>query len=312
MHVSFHQGYRVDLPPTHPYPMGKYVLLRSLLDERGLSADLDYREPGEVPLEVLSRVHTADYLARLGADALTMAQRRQLGIPFTPSLWRRSRLTVEGTRLAASAALTQGLAANLAGGTHHAFADHGEGYCVVNDVAVAIADLLDANTISRALVVDLDVHQGNGTAAIFAARPAVYTLSLHGQHNYPSVKARSTHDVGLPDGTGDAAYLDALRATLGPALEEHQPELVCYVAGVDVVAGDRFGRLSLTEEGLRSRDRYVIETVRAQGVPLAIVLGGGYAPTTQRTTELHAIVFEEALRRWHQERSAKRSAYPEN
>jgi acetoin utilization deacetylase AcuC-like enzyme len=301
MHVSFHEGYRVDLPPTHPYPMGKYLLLRSILDERGLSAMISYREPSEAALALLLRVHTPAYLDRLAADALTPPERRQLGIPFTPRLWRRSRLTVEGTRLAAMAALDQGLAANLAGGTHHAFADHGEGFCVLNDVAVTLEDLLATNQIQRAVVVDLDVHQGNGTAAIFASKQAVYTLSLHGERNYPTIKPPSTHDLGLPDGTDDEAYLDALRPALVHALATHQPDLVFYVAGVDVVAGDRYGRLALTEAGLRRREQFVIDTVRDARCPLAIVLGGGYATTTQRTAELHTIVFEEALRRWQSE-----------
>ncbi len=303
MHVSFHEGYRVDLPPTHPYPMGKYLLLRALLDERGLSARLSYHEPPEASLEVLRCAHTDEYLRKLADDALTPAERRQLGIPFTPRLWRRSRLTVEGTRMAVQAALRHGLAANLAGGTHHAFADHGEGFCVLNDVAVAINDLRARGEIRRALVVDLDVHQGNGTAAIFADCADVYTLSLHGERNYPFTKPASDCDVGLPDGIGDREYLAALRPALSSALEHHRPELVIYIAGVDVVAQDRYGRLALTEEGLRARERHVIEAVRDAAIPLAIVLGGGYAPSTQRTAELHAIVFEEALLRWEQEHS---------
>ena len=228
MHVSFHEGYRVDLPPTHPYPMGKYLLLRDVLAERGLIGPLRLVLPDEVPMAVLERVHTPEYLAQLQGDSLDPAQRRRLGIPFTPRLWRRSRLTVEGTRLAAAAALADGLAANMAGGTHHAFADHGEGFCVINDVAVAVVDLIAARRIERALIVDLDVHQGNGTAAIFAERPEVYTLSLHGERNYPLVKPPSTYDVGLADGTDDAQYLSALQPALAAALL-HAPDLAFYV-----------------------------------------------------------------------------------
>jgi acetoin utilization deacetylase AcuC-like enzyme len=307
MRVSYHEGYRVDLPPTHPYPMGKYLLLRALLDERGLSRQIEYVEPTEVSLEDLARVHTSAYLERLQADALTPAQRRTLGIPYTLRLWRRSRLTVEGTCLAAAAALADGLAANLAGGTHHAFSDHGEGFCVVNDVAVAIEKLRSDGRIQRALVIDLDVHQGNGTAAIFSDRSDVYTLSLHGERNYPAHKPASTRDIGLPDGTTDADYLAALVPALSEALQQQRPHLAFYVAGVDVVEGDRYGRLALSEAGLRDRDRAVIDAVRNAGVPLAIVLGGGYAPSTRRTTELHAVVFEEALRRWQAERGEKKS-----
>lgn len=310
MQVSYHEGYRVDLPPTHPYPMGKYVLLRGLLDESGLSSRLQYVVPEEVTLERLRRVHTDGYLHRLMHDSLTAAERRQLGIPYTMRLWRRSCLTVEGTRLAGWAALRDGVAANLAGGTHHAFADHGEGFCVLNDVAVAIHDLLAAAAVRRALVVDLDVHQGNGTASVFAQSAEVYTLSLHGEKNYPSVKPPSSCDIGLADGLGDEEYLARLRPALTEALERARPDIVFYVAGVDVVAGDHYGRLGLTETGLRERERTVTNAVRNAAVPLAIVLGGGYASTTLRTAQLHRIVFEEALHRLSYERAggADRSA----
>jgi acetoin utilization deacetylase AcuC-like enzyme len=302
MRVSFHPDYRVDLPPAHPYPMGKYPLLYARLLDGGIIAAADVMEPEEAGLEMLAGVHTRDYLARLEANALTAAERRRLGVPFTPRLWRRSRLAVHGTWLAARAALDDGLAGNLAGGTHHAFADHGEGFCVLNDVAVAIRRLRAEGRLRRALVVDLDVHQGNGTAAIFAADPDVYTLSLHGERNYPVRKERSSRDVEFPDGTGDEAYLAALAPALGAALEAARPELAFLVAGVDVVAGDRYGRLALSEDGLRRRERQVIATLRDAACPLAIVLGGGYAASTLRTAELHAIVFAEATERWRAER----------
>jgi acetoin utilization deacetylase AcuC-like enzyme len=302
MRVSFHPDYRVDLPPSHPYPMGKYPLLHARLVGGGVIAAADVMQPEEADLEMLAAVHTRDYLARLAADALTAVERRRLGVPFTPRLWRRSRLAVHGTWLAARAALADGLAGNLAGGTHHAFADHGEGFCVLNDVAVAIRRLRAEGGLARALVVDLDVHQGNGTAAIFAAEPEVYTLSLHGERNYPLRKEHSSRDVELPDGTGDEAYLAALAPALEAALAASRPELAFLIAGVDVVAGDRYGRLALSEAGLRRRERLAIGTVRDAGCALAIVLGGGYAASTLRTAELHAIVFEEAAERWRRER----------
>lgn len=302
MRVSFHPDYRVDLPPTHPYPMGKYPLLHAQLLDRGVIAVADVMEPAEASVEMLARVHSPDYLARLEGDLLSAAERRRLGVPFTPRLWRRSRLAVHGTWLAAQAALADGLAGNLAGGTHHAFADHGEGFCVLNDVAIAIRRLRAEGCIGRALVVDLDVHQGNGTAAIFAGDPDVYTLSLHGERNYPVRKERSTRDVELADGTGDEAYLAALAPALAAALEAARPELAFLLAGVDVVAGDRYGRLALTEAGLRERERHAIAVLRDAGCPVAIVLGGGYAASTLRTATLHAIVFEEAARRFRTER----------
>ncbi len=303
MRVSFHPDYRVDLPPSHPYPMGKYPLLYARLLAGRLVQAADVMVPEEAALEMLAAVHTPGYLARLEGNRLTDAERRRLGVPFTPRLWRRSRLAVHGTWLAARAALADGLAGNLAGGTHHAFADHGEGFCVLNDVAIAIRRLQAEGRLGRALVVDLDVHQGNGTAAIFAADPDVYTLSLHGERNYPVRKERSSRDVELPDGTGDEAYLAALAPALAAALEAARPELAFLVAGVDVVTGDRYGRLALSEAGLRRRERHVITTLRDAGCPLAIVLGCGYAASTLRTAELHAIVFEEATERWRAERA---------
>ncbi len=302
MRVSFHPDYRVELPPTHPYPMGKYPLLHARLLDRGVIEAADVMVPEEATLEMLSRVHTPDYLSRLAHDALSAAERRRLGVPFTARLWRRSRLAVHGTWLAARAALADGLAGNLAGGTHHAFADHGEGFCVLNDVAIAIRGLRADRTLRRALVVDLDVHQGNGTAAIFAAEPDVYTLSLHGDRNYPLRKERSSRDVELADGSGDAAYLAALGGALAEAIEAARPDLAFLIAGVDVVVGDRYGRLALSDAGLRRRERLAIAMLRDAGCPLAIVLGGGYAASTLRTAELHAIVFEEARVRWRLER----------
>ncbi len=186
------------------------------------------------------------------------------------------------------------MAGNLAGGTHHAFPDHGEGFCVLNDVAIAIETLRAQNLIARALIVDLDVHQGNGTAAIYANDPDVYTLSIHGDRNYPLQKQRSSLDIALPDGTGDSEYLEALDRALRIAIDTARADIVFYLAGVDVLAGDRYGRLALTEQGLRARERRVLGAARAWNLPLVITLAGGYAATPLRTAELHAIVFEEA------------------
>jgi acetoin utilization deacetylase AcuC-like enzyme len=197
--------------------------------------------------------------------------------------------------LAARAALEHGLAGNLAGGTHHAFADHGEGFCVLNDVAIAVRKLQAERSIERAAVIDLDVHQGNGTAAIFEAADEVFTFSMHGERNYPLAKMRSNLDVPLRDGVGDDEYLELLQRYLPTVLATAKLDIVFYLAGVDVAAGDRYGKLSLTEEGIRRRDRWVIEAVRSGGVPLCIVLAGGYAATRARTAELHAHAFRESV-----------------
>ena len=274
--------------------MAKYPLVRERLRAGGWLREEDELLPEEAAYEDLARVHTTAYLDRLFGDGLDPAEVRALGVPWTPRLLRRSRLAVQGTLLAARAALGDGLAGNLAGGTHHAFADHGEGFCVLNDVAVAIRRLQAEGAIRSALVVDLDVHQGNGTAAIFEGDDSVRTFSMHGERNYPLRKMRSTIDVGLPDGTGDEAYLSALAAHLPRLVQGFAPDLVFYLAGVDVAAGDRYGRFSLTDDGLRERERQVLGWARAQGLPMVLTLAGGYAPSAERTAELHAMVFEEA------------------
>jgi acetoin utilization deacetylase AcuC-like enzyme len=199
-----------------------------------------------------------------------------------------------GTLLAARTALESGLAGNLAGGSHHAFPDHGEGFCVLNDVAVAVAKLRAEGAIERALIIDLDVHQGNGTAAIFEKVREVFTFSMHCDHNYPTVKMHSDLDVPLMDGVGDSEYLGTLRVHLPRVLREADADIVFYLAGVDVAAGDRYGKLALTDHGIRMRDRMIIEAVRGGSMPLVIVLAGGYAATHARTAELHANVFREA------------------
>lgn len=294
MKCIYHPGYQVALPAGHPFPISKYPLLKDQLLGEGVIATGDMLEPEPIDMEALGLVHTHEYLRKLQSSELSAAEQRRLGLPWSDELWRRSRLAAAGTLRAARTALAAGLAANLAGGTHHAFADHGEGFCVLNDVAVAICKLRAEGAIRRAAVIDLDVHQGNGTAAIFEAVDEVFTFSMHGERNYPLEKMRSNLDVPMRDGAGDADYHDALQRHL-PAVLEAGADLAFYLAGVDVAAGDRYGKLALTEEGIRRRDRLVIEAVRDRGIPLTIVLAGGYAATRARTAELHAHVFREAV-----------------
>jgi acetoin utilization deacetylase AcuC-like enzyme len=276
--------------------MAKYPLLLERLLADGTVRAADLIEPALARLDDLRLVHTAEYLAALEAGTLEPAAVRRIGVPWSPALWRRSRLAAQGTLEAARAALADGLAANLAGGTHHAFTGHGEGFCVLNDVAVAIRVLQRDGHLRRALVVDLDVHQGNGTAAIFEGDADVFTFSMHGERNYPARKMRSTLDVALADGTGDEEYLELLAGHLADILGRFAPAIVFYLAGVDPVRGDRYGRLALSDDGLRRRDRHVLETCRGRGLPLVITIAGGYAPTPARTAELHAYVFHEARR----------------
>jgi acetoin utilization deacetylase AcuC-like enzyme len=294
MRCAYHTDYYLPLPPRHPFPMAKYPLLFDRLLRDGIIAPGDVTPPVEALIEHLRLVHTDEYLTRLAEGALDPAAVRRLGVPWSPALWRRSRLATQGTLDSARAALQDGFAANLAGGTHHAFPGHGEGFCVLNDVAVAIRVLQNEGRLRRALIIDLDVHQGNGTAAIFEDDADVFTFSMHGERNYPARKMRSTLDVGLADGMSDDEYLDLLERHLAAILSEFSADLVFYLAGVDPVQGDRYGRLALSDAGLRRRDRHVLETCRTAGLPVAITIAGGYAPTPERTADLHAIVFEEA------------------
>jgi acetoin utilization deacetylase AcuC-like enzyme len=298
MRVSYHPGYYVELPERHPFPMGKFPALHRLLVDEGVVREADVVAPREVDWTDLALVHTPAYLHALGAGTMTRQEERRMGLPWSPALVRRSRLAVQGTRNACWMALEDGLAGNLAGGTHHAMPHGAEGFCVLADVAVALRTLLNARWIGRAAVVDLDVHQGNGNAVAFAEDERVFTFSVHGAKNYPFRKPPSSLDVGLPDGTGDEAYLDALARHLPAVIERGRPDLVVYLAGVDVLQGDRYGRLALTPDGLAERDRMVIRAAHGAGVPLCLLLSGGYAATPELTAERHATVFREAARHY--------------
>jgi acetoin utilization deacetylase AcuC-like enzyme len=296
MRVCYTPDYYVPMPEGHPFPMGKYPALYEILVREQLIRPEDVIEPHEADWSDVMLVHTPEYLGALASGSLDRASVRRLGFPWTSALLRRSRLAVQGTIDAAMLALDYGIAANLAGGTHHAFADHGEGYCVLNDVGIAIRLLQRSHRVRRALIIDLDVHQGNGTAAVFAEDPSVYTFSIHGQNNYPLRKERSSRDVGVPDGMGDGAYLDTLAEHLPAVWGEARPDIVFYLAGVDPAAGDRYGRLSLTPDGIRLRDRFVLEEAHRHGISAVLVLAGGYARTVSETAELHAMVHREASR----------------
>ncbi len=296
MRASYSPGYHVPLPEGHPFPMAKFPALHALLLGEGLLRPEDVVEPRPADWADLLRVHTPAYLQALAEGALGRRAERRMGLPWSERLVHRSRLAVQGTINAAMMALEDGAAANLAGGTHHAMPGHGEGFCVLNDVAVAIRLLQHARWVRRVLVIDLDVHQGNGNAAFFADDEAVFTFSMHGAKNYPFEKPPSSLDVPLPDGMTDTPYLDRLDEHLPDVIARARPDLVFYLAGIDVVAGDRFGRLALTRAGLHARDGYVLETIRRAGLPVALLLSGGYAATPRATADLHAIAHREARR----------------
>jgi acetoin utilization deacetylase AcuC-like enzyme len=275
------------LPAGHRFPMAKYRLLREAVaaDPRLDSGRLHAAEPASD--EQLLRVHTRDWVERVAGGELTTGELRRLGFPWSPELVERSRRSVGGTLGACRSALADGCGANLAGGTHHAFADRGEGFCVFNDVAVAIRELQADGSVRRAWVIDCDVHQGDGTAAIFRDDPSVFTMSIHGRRNYPLRKEASDLDVELEDGTGDAEYLEALGRALAALGEPSEVDLVVYLAGADPFVGDRLGRLSLTVEGLAARDRLVLSSCRRQGLPVALVMAGGYAEQVEKIVSIH-------------------------
>jgi acetoin utilization deacetylase AcuC-like enzyme len=286
MRVAYTPRYYADIGQGHVFPIRKFELVRDRLLAEGTLAPSDVVEPQPAAVDDVLLVHTEDYVTRLRAGSLTARELRRLGLPWSKALVRRSFLATGGTLLAARWALAEGVGSNLAGGTHHAFSDRGEGFCVLNDVAVAVRALRREGLIRRATIVDCDVHQGNGTATIFEGDPAVFTLSLHGAKNYPLFKARSSLDVELPDGTGDEEYMGALARHLPRALE-HGPDVVFYLGGADPFAGDKLGRLALSMEGLRARDEFVLRACREAGVGVATVMSGGYAADINDTVEIH-------------------------
>lgn len=287
LHAWTSARYVVPLPPGHRFPIEKYERLRRRVVDEGLVPATHLHEPARVDREFLLRVHTADYVDRLARGALTAAEVRRIGFPWSPDLVERSLRAVGGTCEAVTHALHAGIAINLAGGTHHAFPTHGEGFCVFNDVAVAVRQVLETGRIRRAAIIDLDVHQGNGTHAIFADDPRVFTFSMHGGRNYPFHKVPGTLDIELDDGVGDEHYLALLADALPRVLTASSPDLVVYLAGADPHEGDRLGRLALTFDGLARRDHMVLHAAREVGIPVAITIAGGYGRDIDTTVEVH-------------------------
>jgi acetoin utilization deacetylase AcuC-like enzyme len=286
----------LPLPESHRFPMAKYSRLRERLLADGILAPTDLRVPDAAAWEDLLLVHSPDYVSAVARGALTRDEQRRIGFPWSPQMVERSRRSVGATIAAARAAIADGVAANLAGGTHHAFGDRGEGFCVFNDVAVAARTLLRDGLARRVAVIDCDVHQGNGTAAIFRDDPAVFTCSFHGAKNFPFRKEASDLDVTFEDGTSDDAYIAAVTLHVPRVLDRHRPDVAFYLAGADPYEGDRLGRLKLTVEGLRERDRLVFAACADRGLPVAVAMSGGYAADVEAIVTIHANTVREAVR----------------
>ena len=296
LHVISHPDYDITVPEGHRFRGHKFIALIDYIIRQGFVRDGRISMPRSVEPEKLALAHDPDYITAIREGLLTKDQERVLGLPWNEKLARRSQLAPEGTYKTCLKAIEHGIACHAAGGTHHAHYDHGSGFCVFNDMAYAAMRLIQEGQAGRVLILDGDVHQGDGTATILSGRAEVYTCSLHCEANYPYEKARSDRDVILPDGMIDDAYLKVMAALLEELAAEVRPDLVIYDAGIDVHQDDVLGRLAMTGEGIRKREEMVLRFFMRQGVPVATVIGGGYTKEFDQMIALHGLVFEEAAR----------------
>lgn len=310
MKVFYSDQFVLPLPEGHRFPMKKYSMLRERVDEAGISGPGEMRIPHAVTDEEVLRAHDAGYLEKVVSGTLSRQEMRRIGFPWSEQMVERSRRASGGTVGACRAALEDGISANLAGGTHHAFAERGEGFCVLNDSVIAARTLQAEGLVGNMLVVDTDVHQGNGTAAILADDPTVFTFSIHGEKNYPFQKEKSDLDVGLPDGADDGVFLEALEPALEEALDRADASMAIFLAGADPYEGDKLGRLCVTQQGLAERDRIVLEACRQMGLPVAVTMAGGYCPRIEETVDIHfgtlkrAAEMAESYKPWRREEGA--------
>ena len=292
MYISYHPIYNHPVPDNHRFPMQKYALLPQQLLHEGIAEPTDFHSPSKVSLETLCLAHTADYVHKFVHLQLSHKEALPIGFVQNQQLVDRELTLVQGTIEAALWALrTAEVGFNIAGGTHHAFSDRGEGFCMLNDQAVAAAYLLAHTAVRKVLIIDLDVHQGNGTAEIFRHDPRVFTFSMHAEGNYPFVKEQSDRDIALPTGTSDAAYLSVLTSVLPEIITTHQPDFVFYQSGVDVLSSDKLGKLSLSVQGCADRDRFVFNLCRQYHLPVQCSMGGGYSPQLSAILRAHTNTF---------------------
>jgi acetoin utilization deacetylase AcuC-like enzyme len=292
MHIAFDPCYAHELPEGHRFPMLKYELIPAQLLHRGIIKSEQLFAPKVCPDDIILLTHDAGYLQQLHQQTLSAAAQRRIGFPQSPALTFRELVITQGTIDCALFALKEAVAMNVAGGTHHAFRDRGEGFCLLNDQAVAANFLLNKGLVNQVMIIDLDVHQGNGTAAIFNGVDEVFTFSMHGAHNYPFHKEQSDCDIALPDGIEDDAYLNEMNIFLPALLDRVKPAIVFYQAGVDVLATDRYGKLKLTEKGCSYRDEYLFKLLKRLQIPCVVTMGGGYSKDIRHIVDAHCNSFQ--------------------
>jgi acetoin utilization deacetylase AcuC-like enzyme len=293
--IAYHKMYAHPLPEGHRFPMIKYELIPEQLLYEGTITQENIFVPEPAGEDVILLTHSSDYWGQLKNLEIDARAMRKIGFPLSAELILREQILVNGTVQAAISALDNRAGFNVAGGTHHAHAGSGEGFCLLNDIAVAANYLLHHRLSGKILIVDLDVHQGNGTASIFRNREEVFTFSMHGQENYPAKKEASDLDIGLPAGTGDQIYLDRLASTLHKLMSEQQPDFVFYLSGVDILESDRLGKLSVSRDGCRMRDSIVLKACAERKIPVAVAMGGGYSPKIADIVEAHCNTFRTAF-----------------
>ncbi len=298
MKLYYHDQFVLPLPEGHRFPMPKYVLLRQRIVEAGLVSEADLMVGPAASHEDLYRAHDREYVRKVEMGQLTTKEIRRIGFPWSPQLFERARRSVGSTIAACRTALNEGLGINLAGGTHHAGPDFGQGFCVFNDSAIAARAMQTARLVKRVVILDCDVHQGNGTALIFNGDDSVFTFSIHGAKNFPFHKEQSDLDIGLEDDSDDAVFLDALEWSIPEAIERAKADLAIYLAGADPYADDRLGRLAVTKRGLAERDRFVLDQCRQAGLPVAIAMAGGYGKQIKDTVDIHFQTVKTAVNMW--------------
>lgn len=289
--IAFSPIYKYELPVNHRFPMIKYELLPEQLLYEGTVTDQNFFFPTALEDHLIQLTHSKDYIGKLNHQCLSSKEIRDIGFPMSDVLVQRGKHIANGTYLAAIHAMQSGIGMNIAGGTHHSFSDHGEGFCLFNDIAIAANILLSKNKVKKILIVDLDVHQGNGTANIFSNISDVFTFSMHGEKNYPTRKESSDFDIDMPDKCEDLYYLRCLKEVLPKLLDNVQPDFIFYLAGVDILESDKLGRLSISKQGCKERDRYVLQLAKDNKIPIAVTMGGGYSPKIADIIDAHANTF---------------------